>query len=208
VSVSTNALALHQRPFTLQSLRTRLNGDLAFSAAWAAQSRLASISLFAFIAFSSLWITMGVMLAWSLAATVVYFVARSYGAPDMLEMRLEAPQRDHLKASFLRAVSTVLRIAFVGPAAFVYTRLLNLKAPGACHRRQAQHAIVLATGVTLFGVTTTHYILRKGGFSGAGLLQLSCVGSVLNVTWRTLLSAVMFAGAMDLVRLTGLTRLF
>src|SRR5262245_62929508 len=86
VSVSSSSLALYQRNFTLNNLKARFTGDLAFSAAWAAQSRLASIALFAFIAFSSLWLTIALMLAWSLAATVVYFVARSYGAPDLLEV--------------------------------------------------------------------------------------------------------------------------
>jgi hypothetical protein len=53
---------------------------------------------------------------------------------------------------------------------------------------------VLAAGATLFGVTTTHHILRKGGFEGQGLLKLSCVGSLLNVSYRTVLSAVFLAG--------------
>jgi hypothetical protein len=59
------------------------------------------------------------------------------------------------------------------------------------------------TGATLFGVTTTHYILRKGGYEGAGLLRLSCIGSVLNVTYRTLISTLMFAGLSHLLVMSG-----
>jgi hypothetical protein len=207
VSVSTKTLALHQRTFSFRSPRTYLSNDVAFPAAWAAQSRLASIAMWSFVAFSSFFTTLAVMLVWSLAATVLYFVARSYGAPDLLEVKLQSPERNKLQASARAAFTSILRIVLVGPAAFIYTRMLHLDAPGRCKRRQAQHAAVLATGATLFGVTTTHYILRKGGFKGAGLLQLSCLGAALNVTYRALLSTLIFAGLAWLVALTGVAHL-
>ncbi len=207
MSVFPSAPALRERNFYPASFKTHLTGDVVFSAAWAAQSRLASIAIFAFIAFSSLWATMAVMLVWSVAATLAYFLARRCGVPDLLESRLQPASADRLRASATTAISTALRIMLVGPAAFIYTRLIKLEAPGACPRRRACHAMVLGTGLTLFGVTTTHYVLRKSGLEGGQLLRASFLGSLLNVTYRTLFSAALFAGLTHLLTIAGVAHL-
>jgi len=180
---------------------------VVFSTVWAVQSRLASIALFGLIAFSSVWLTLGLMFAWSIAATFVYFVARSYGAPDLLEIHMPSFNQTRVQTSLMGTFSSVFRICIVRLPAFVFTRLVRLKAPGHCHRRRFCHGIVLAAGVTLFGVTTTHYLLRKGGFSGSSLLQLSCVGSVLNVSYRTMLNALFIAAFTHFVDFSALLRL-
>lgn len=54
---------------------------LSFVAAWELQSQIATVVLVALVALASLSITLGVMIAWSLLATVVYFVARRRGLP-------------------------------------------------------------------------------------------------------------------------------
>ena len=169
------------------------------------QSRLASFTLLAFIAFSSDWLALTVMAVWSLAATLVYFFARAHGAPDLLEIGMKGSSRRALSSSLIGAFNSLFRIVLVGPLAFAYTRLLNLKAPGTCNRRRLCHAAVLGAGLTLFGVTTTHHILRRGGYSGGGLLKLSCLGSLLNVSYRTALSALFLAAVSYVISLSGVT---
>jgi hypothetical protein len=180
-------------------------GDVTFSALWAVQSRLASITLLSLVALSHAWLALAVMCAWSLVATVAYFFARSHGAPDLLELGISKATGRTVSSSVADAFKSVFRIVLVGPPAFIFTKLLRLQAPGACPRRRLCHAAVLGAGATLFGVTTTHHILRKGGFSGGRLLKLSCVGSLLNVSYRTALSALLLAGLSYVVGFSGLT---
>jgi hypothetical protein len=168
------------------------------------QSRIASITLLSLVALSHAWLALGVMAAWSLLATVVYFIARVNGAPDLLELGMSKVGQRSVASSLTGAFVSLFRIVLVGPPAFIYTKLLRLKPPGACPRRRFCHGAVLAAGATLFGVTTTHHILRKGGFEGQGLLKLSCAGSLLNVTYRTALSAMFLAGLSYVAGFSGL----
>jgi hypothetical protein len=200
------ALPVERLPET--SVSARLSGALrnhaTFAAVWAVQSRLASITLLSLVALSHPWLGLGIMAAWSLIATVLYFVARLHGAPDLFELGMSSSARRTVASSLTGAFLWVFRIVLVGPPAFIYTKLLRLAAPGKCVRRRFCHAAVLAAGATLFGVTTTHHILRKGGFEGRGLLKLSCAGSLLNVSYRTALSAMFLAGLSYVAGFTGL----
>jgi hypothetical protein len=112
---------------------------------------------------------------------------------------MTASARRSVASSAGGALLKVFQVVLVGPPAFVFTKLLRLAAPGECVRRRLCHAAVLGAGATLFGVTTTHHILRKAGFEGRGLLKLSCLGSLLNVSYRTALSAMFLAGLSYLV---------
>lgn len=185
-------------------LRGSLRNQTTFAAVWAVQSRLASMALLSLVALSHPWLALGLMAAWSLIATVLYFVARTHGAPDLFEIGMSSTPRRTVASSAGGLFLSLFRIVLVGPPAFLFTKLLRLQAPGNCPRRRLCHAAVLGAGATLFGVTTTHHILRKGGFEGRGLLKLSCVGSLLNVSYRTALSAMFLAGLSYVAGFSGL----
>src|SRR5688500_11065321 len=54
----------------------------AFLALWEVQSQVATVAYIGLVAFTSLWVTLGAMLAWSLVATVIFCYARERGYPN------------------------------------------------------------------------------------------------------------------------------
>src|SRR6185436_4429392 len=90
-------------------------------AAWEAQSQLATMVMVALVAMVSAWWAFGIMLAWSLVATVVYYHARKRGLPDLLERRI-APEEAYergLAVSLVSAAGSAAKVWLVGVQAFV-----------------------------------------------------------------------------------------
>ncbi len=166
-----------------------------FVVVWKAQSILASIAFIGLVAFGSLLLALPIMLAWAFAATCVYFFARSRGYPDLLETAPLAS--DACMGQRARSMAySCAKVWFSGVNAFVYTRASrNALSPSHRGWRNVLRWGVLSLGLMFFGVATSEHLLRRAGFRGRQLLQLSLAGACLNVPYRILLSA-MFTQAM------------
>jgi hypothetical protein len=188
-------------------LQQRVRDETGFTAAWAIQSRLAGITLLGLVALWSTWVALGAMLVWSLAATYFYFHARQRGAPDLANIRIACRLNGSKRRSLMNTATAVTRLWLVGPQAFLFTRLfarVSLARPVNCGRTRAIRLGGLALGLTFFGVTTTHHLLEAAGYSGDALLRLSCIASVLNVSYRVLVSALMMEAVAHLMAATTL----
>jgi hypothetical protein len=176
--------------------------DIGFAAVWEAQSQFSALVLVALLAFASFWTTLIVMLAWSLLATMVYFYGRSRGLPDLLEIsRPKKSARSRWLSRITATLVTGVKAWFAGIQPFLYshacTPLLNSKASSR-HMRAARYT-TLGLGLTLFGVTAAHHILRKAGYSGSQVLHLGFVGSFLNVPYRILLGSIVINATFGLL---------
>jgi hypothetical protein len=172
-------------------LRRQARSDAGFVTAWAIQARLSGIMLLAILALVSFWVALVVMLAWGIVATIVYFHARERGAPDLIELPTRAYHRAGAIGRTMHVGVRLFGLLVIGIPALLYTRLAPLadRVPvGGTHSLHIQR-ISLFFGLTFFGVTTAHHILRRSGYSGSSLLRLSCLGSCLNVGYRVLAGA-------------------
>ena len=162
-----------------------------FVVAWKTQSILASIAFLGLVAFGSLLVALPIMLTWALIATVVYAVARSKGYPDLLEsgpLTAGAPVGQRARSM----ACSCAKVWFSGINAFVYTRAShNALSPSHRGWRNVLRCGVLFLGMMFFGVATSEHLLRRAGFQGRQLLQLSLAGAFLNVPYRILLSAAL-----------------
>jgi len=134
------------------------------------------------------------MTVWSLVATLMYHRARLMGLPDLFEnSRIAASSAGkRWYSGFATMVFTGIKACIVGVQPFIYCRTLGfLLNPATSQPRRLARLAVLWTGLTLFGVTATHHLLQKAGYSGGELLNFSYLGTVLNVTYRILISAVL-----------------
>jgi hypothetical protein len=184
--------------FHLTPALNRRSIHAAFLVVWEAQSQVATLAFFGLVAFGSMWLALPVMLVWAGIATIVYFAARHRGFPDILEHHPPAAgASSSCKVRFL-AVSCV-KVWFAGLQAFAFSRatrgVLNPSLSG--WKRLARPGL-LVVGLTMFGVATAHHLLRGAGYQGARLLQLALAGALLNVVYRTLLSAALAHAAWEL----------
>jgi hypothetical protein len=178
----------------VQPLRARVPwNDVGFVAAWEVQSRAATIAMIALVAFVSIWVALGAMIVWSLVATSTYHNALQRGRPDLLKntwLTSESrgvPLLDWIGA----AIRSVLRACLAGVQPFLYCQAFSriLSRPSTCRRTSLGRTAILGVGLTLFGVTTCHHLLRAAGYPDARVLRLSFLGPFLNVPYRVLLSA-------------------
>jgi hypothetical protein len=167
---------------------------VGFVAAWEVQSQLATLVLIGLVATVPLAPALIVMLGWSFAACAVYCYSRRRGMPDLLDAHPErsAQERKHVWA-LKAAVLTLIKAWLAGLQPFVYSRTVCrvLAQPSRCARTRLVRGAVLFVGLTLFGVTAAHHMLRKAGYSEDRIFKLSLAGSCLNVPYRLLLSATM-----------------
>jgi hypothetical protein len=185
-----------------ERLKTSFVHEVGFVAAWKIQSSLATVAFIAFVALIHLGFALMIMMAWSLLATLIYHRARLMGLPDLFENSRVTTSGG--KGWYMRAITTVLTLAkafVVGVQPFIYCRTVGcLLRPAGSLPARAVRSAVLWAGLTLFGVTATHHLLSKAGYSGGRLLNLSYVGTALNVPYRMLVSAVLvnaFAGIIS-----------
>lgn len=166
----------------------------AFIVMWEGQGHLSSLAYVALVAFASIWVALGVMFVWSVAATFVFVAARERGYPNLLSDMSTPKRRAGNLASY--AIVAVIRAAIAGVNAFVFTRcsgfLLEEK-PGCSRTRRAARIGALGLGLTLFGVTTAEHLLRSAGYSGRRLMRMSMLGPVLHVPYKVLISAALVA---------------
>jgi hypothetical protein len=158
----------------------------SFLAFWQVQSKLGTLALFALLAIS-VWLALGVIMVWSIAATFAYYTARQRGVPDFLAV----------SSSNCRATKTghmLGGIWLVGISAFAFANVIRplLRSTAICRRSRLTRVAILATGLTLFGVTINQHMLQVAGFQGPKLLSLSVFGTFLNVPYR------IFCGALTL----------
>lgn len=162
-------------------------------AAWEIQSQLATLTLVALLAVVPIVPTLAVMLCWSFVAGAIYCYGRRRGLPDLLEEGTKGePDAKPCKAEALGWVAlSIFKAWLAGIQPFIYSRTVCrlLVKPANCWRMRLARGAVLTVGLTLFGVTTAHHMLRKAGYSEGRIFRLSLVGSCLNVPYRILLSA-------------------
>src|SRR5262249_42842023 len=94
-------------------------------AAWELQSQLATMVMVGLVAMVSVWMAFAVMLGWSLVATFVYYHARRYGLPDLLDQRStekKARRKQSMTGAVIAAVVSAIKLWLVGLQAFVYSR--------------------------------------------------------------------------------------
>jgi hypothetical protein len=167
--------------------------SVGFLGAWEAQSQLSTFVLVALSALLPVWLAFVPMLVWSLLATVVYCHARERGVPDLLDAAQPAKSQERVGlCSLARSMSvSAVKVWLAGVQSVLYARTCCrvLGKPAAGWRKVARFG-VLGVGLTMFGVTTSHHVLRRAGYQGASLLRLGFVGSFLNVPYRVLLSAL------------------
>jgi hypothetical protein len=190
-----------------RSLRGRLanTADLkymSFVAAWELQSQIATVVLVALVALAPLWVALGVMIAWSLTATVTYFVARRRGLPDLLEIGRPDLSLSGQPSSRLLALLMLfaIKVWFVGLQAYVYSKTLCPVLDRKDGHRMARLGVV-AMGLTLFGVSASQHMLGRAGYESRRALALGFLGSFLNVPYRVLLSATVVHTTMGLLHL-------
>ena len=174
--------------------QTGLWHEIGFAAVWEVQSQIATVALVTLLAFVSIWTTLIIMLAWSLLATMVYLYGRSRGLPDLME--ISRPKEWRRSSWFTRIKATVVtgvKAWLAGVQAFLYSHACSrvILSRGGSRPMQAARYAALGVGLTLFGVTAAHHILRKAGYSGSQVLHLGFLGSFLNVPYRILLGGVM-----------------
>ncbi len=169
----------------------------AFLVGWEVQSHISSITVIALVAFTSIWVTMPVMLVWSMIASVAYWYARERGYPSLFAEEEWCPTASGTAGYVTRSA---VKAWFAGLHAFVYARIA---CPMLCPSRRGLRAratryAVLTLGMTLFGVTAAEHMLRRAGLQGRRLLQVGLLGPLLNVPYRVLLSAIVLHAAMGL----------
>lgn len=155
--------------------------------------------LVALVAFVSIWAAMGIMLAWSLVATLAYCQAREHGLPDLVTV--QRPRTSGGVSCFLRhAAGSAVKVWFVGLHNLVFARLAGgVLCDGSTPFAKRRRFAVLSLGMTLFGVTTAEHLLRRAGLSGKPLLRRSLIGPFLNVPYRIFLSAAVMHGVLQLM---------
>jgi hypothetical protein len=152
------------------------------------------------VAFGSLLVALPIMLTWALVATIVYCFARSHGYPDLLEHKRmgECTTTGHKARS---VAFSAAKLWCTGFSAWVFSRASrDILAPGRHGWRRLVRNSVLGAGLIFFGVAMSEHLLRRAGFRGRKLLQLSMVGACLNVPYRLLLSAAFTQGLWQLAQ--------
>ncbi len=179
----------------------------AFIVFWEGQGHLSSLAYVALVAFASIWIALGAMFVWSVAATLVFCTARERGYPNMLS-EMSLPKRRASSFASYAALSLV-KAALAGVNSFIYARcsgfLLEEK-QGCCRARRLARIGAIGLGLTLFGVSTAEHLLRSAGYSGSKLMRMSLWGPVLHVPYRVLLSAAMVALLTDALGALGIVQ--
>jgi hypothetical protein len=180
----------------------------AFIVFWEGQGHLSSLAYVALVAFASIWIALGAMFVWSVAATLVFCAARERGYPNLLsEMSLSKRKAGNF-ASY--AFVSVVRAALAGINAFIYARcsgFLLAEKQGCCRARRFARIFAIGLGLTLFGVSTAEHLLRSAGYSGGRLVRMSLLGPVLHVPYRVLLSAALVAVLTDALNRLQIVRI-
>jgi hypothetical protein len=182
--------------------------QVGFITLWEVQSQLATLALLALVALVPIWVALSVMIVWSLAATSAYLWGRRRGLPDLLEHSWSRPPvaPSHwlgwLKSTSLSAV----RAWAAGLQPLIYSRTLCrvLTLPATGRRVQVARALVLGLGLTMYGVSAAHHMLRKAQLSERQALQLSYIAPFLHVPYRILLGAIAVNAMMTLARPFGL----
>jgi hypothetical protein len=190
-----DSLATHWERGHLFSLRWNESwNSIGFFGIWEAQSQLSAVVLLALTALVPPLLAFVPMLAWSLAATVVYCYARERGLPDLLEVkRSKEPRRARSLVAAARELGlTAAKAWLAGLQSFVYSRSFCrvLGRPAITRKERFMRLGVVAVGLTMFGVSTSQHVLRRAGYSGGALLRIGFAGSALNVGYRVLLSAL------------------
>lgn len=165
-----------------------------FVVVWKAQAYLAQVACVAFVAFGTLWLVLSLMLTWTLLATMVYWAARQRGYPDLLHVEL--PDAEATAYCKMRSVAcSAVKVWCAGIQALIFSRVSRgTVVPGNSGWRSFLRLAVLGLGLTLFGVSMTEHLLRRAGYAGSRLLQLSMLGAFLNVPYHVLLNAVVIKG--------------
>jgi hypothetical protein len=174
---------------------------LGFLAAWKIQSQMATTATVGLATLVSIWAALAVMLVWSCLATFAYYRGREWGVPDLLSKQPLAAETG--AAPWLTrirgAAILVLKALLAGIQPFIFSRTCCrvLAKPAIGWRTRMARIAVLGFGLTLFGVTNSHHMLREAGYPDDKALRISLFGSLLNVSYRVCLSAILFHGASE-----------
>jgi hypothetical protein len=189
---------------TTERLRQSFTGA-GLVAVWEVQSQLATVALVGLLATVSVVPALVIMLCWSFIACAAYCYTRRNGMPDLLEAHRASSERGTRRRLSLvgTAGMAVVKAWLAGVQPFVYSRTVCrlLSKPVTGWRVRVVRSAVLLVGLTLFGVTTAHHMLRRAGYSERRIFQLSLAGSFLNVPYRIVLSAAVLNLLTNAVRL-------
>lgn len=198
-------VARDPQPLAQPRLFERLSGvawhKAAFILFWEAQSQVSAIAYVALVAFGSIWLALGVMLVWSLVATVFFCGARERGYPNILSTQA-LPARQAGTQPVMYTLWACARAWLAGVHAFIFARcscLFLTEKQGCGLMRRITRFGVLGFGLTFFGVSNAEHMLRTAGYTGRKLVRLSLIGPFFNVPYRVLVSAAMVAIAQDLI---------
>jgi hypothetical protein len=174
---------------------------------WEVQSQAATVVLIALVAFAPLALTVSLMFAWALIATVVYYHARLRGFPDVFDSSVRWPPSRpcHWPAWVVAAALAIVKAWLAGIQPFLYVKAFSglMAGPVTGWRRRVGRGVVLMMGLVLFGATAAHHLLRKADLPEHMVLRLCCVGSFLNATYRVTLSALIIGALTRLQSVLG-----
>jgi hypothetical protein len=172
--------------------------------AWELQSQLATIALVALVAFVPILAAIGIMITWAMIATLAYYVGRQHGFPDLLETRWSAPPvaRKEWRRWVGSTLVSLVKTWVAGIQPYIYTRIFCpvLARPVRRWYTGIVRFLVLTIGLTLFGVTATHHLLKRAGFGERAILRYSLVGPLLNVPYRVVFSAVLLNAVLNMTK--------
>jgi hypothetical protein len=194
LAIRSQSIELEARAESSFQRRNQSIYELSFLSIWELQSHVAAIALISLVAFAPFWATLVVMITWSLTATLVYHHVRRKGLPDLFETRWSKPPaalrqwKDWIACTSLSLVKAC--VAGLQPFLFCRVACGVLSRPAVSRRMRLARGMVLGLGLTLFGVTAAHHLLRRSGLPDDRILRLSLLGPFLNVPYRMVISAV------------------
>jgi len=168
---------------------------------WEIQSQLATFVLISLVALAPVEVTIGVMVTWAMLATIAYSFGRQRGFPDLLETRWSAAPKTHgwWRCWIVATLISLLKTWLAGIQPYLYTRLFCPVLALSIRRWYVSLArcLILTVGLTLFGVTAAHHLLRRAGLGDRQVLGYGLLGPLLNVPYRVFLSAFIINAALS-----------
>jgi hypothetical protein len=208
LALGTSSLTDWEAEVAVQQNRWRSCYEVGALTVWEIQSQISTLVLVALVAVLPIWTVLPIMITWALIATVAYSVGRRKGLPDVLEAEwpISAPSRTEWRRLVGVAALALVKAWLAGLQPFIYARICRrvLLQPVRTWWSQVQRVIVLCAGLTLFGVTTAHHLLRLAALPERRAFRLLLVGPFLNVPYRVLLSALVINMLSELMDGPGL----
>ncbi|HEY4694348.1 MAG TPA: hypothetical protein VIH52_00020 [Candidatus Nanoarchaeia archaeon] len=156
---------------------------------WELQSYVVTGILLVAAVFVSVWfaIVVGALLA-LVGAPVYNNLRRQDYLPDVLghkTLKLRSTKGTLIVGWVCGLTLYVLKFLLAGFQATIFTRLVGniIEKPNVWWKKIVRWA-ALSVGLVHFGVSTSHHLLNRAGYSEKKVFRLSVAGSVVNALWR------------------------